>query len=148
MSTDNPPPRSHHKSLFNAVNTVIQPNQDRSTNGRTHTRIINLHNIDVLLASKREDRLFRTVSFLHTLDPIRGELNRDLAPWRSKRGTVHATAELITRLDYHKVCDLPAVSLRAARTPATPPPMMSTCLGLSVSALEPGPSHGREGRLW
>lgn len=39
------------------------------------------------------------------MDPIRAELNRDPAPWRAIRGTVHATPEFITHLDFDEVCD-------------------------------------------
>jgi hypothetical protein len=42
---------------------------------------------------------------LRPLNPVRAELNRKLAPWRTKRGTVHATTELVARFDYDEVCD-------------------------------------------
>jgi len=85
---------------------VMRLSQDRRTNGRTHTRIvIALDDGDVILATKHEDRVRRSVSFLRPLDPIRAKLDRKLAPRRAERGAVHAATELVARLDYDKVRD-------------------------------------------
>ena len=71
---------SRHESLFNAVNTAIQPNKNGLTNGATPARIIAPRNTEILLAGKRKG----TVGVLAycTLDPIRAKLDRDPAPWR------------------------------------------------------------------
>ena len=74
--------------------------------GLTHARsVITLNSTEVVLAGEHEDWVSRAVSFLRPLDPVRADLDRKLASWRTKRGTVHATTELVARLDNDEVSD-------------------------------------------
>jgi hypothetical protein len=118
----NPPFWFRHESLFNAVNTVTQPNI-KQINERRYSPPYNrsLCNTEILLAGKRKGRVFWTVSFLRTLDPIRAELNRGPAPWRINEVPCTRPQSLSRASPSMKSVIPSSVSFRAERTPPTPP---------------------------